>query len=126
MGDVSAAAFPLGLGNPQCHIVPTAITFHDHAFYLTNLDVFDPGFQNQSRVFRITSDGQLETVAGALNAAVGIAFDQRGHLYVLEAFTGFFAPAPFTVNSGMVVRLNRVGGWDTIAAGQVVRVDIAS
>ena len=74
---------------------------------------------------------------------------------MLEAFTGFFAPAPFTVNSGMVVRLNSVGGWDTIAtglnfptaltfgpagrlyisnfgfrcppgAGQVVRVDIAS
>jgi hypothetical protein len=115
--DVSAAAFPLGLGDPQGHIVPTAITFHDHAFYLTNLDVFDPGFQNQSRVFRITSDGQLETVAGGLNAAVGIAFDQRGRLYVLEAFTGFFAPAPFTVNSGMVVRLNSVGGWDTIATG---------
>jgi hypothetical protein len=116
--DVSAAAFPLGLGNPQGHIVPTAITFHDHAFYLTNLDVFDPGFQNQSRVFRVTSDGQLETVAGGLNAAVGIAFDQQGRLYVLEAFTGFFAPVPrFTVNTGMVVRLNSAGGWDTIAHG---------
>ncbi len=115
--DVSAAAFPLGLGAPQGHIVPTAITFHDHNFYLTNLDVFDPGFQNQSRVFRITPDGQLETVAGGLNAAVGVAFDGQGRLYALEAFTGFFAPAPFTVNSGMVVRLNDSGGWDTIASG---------
>lgn len=115
--DVSAAAFPLGLGAPQGHIVPTAITFHDHNFYLTNLDVFDPGFQNQSRVFRITPDGQLETVAGGLNAAVGVAFDGQGRLYALEAFTGFFAPAPFTVNSGMVVRLNNSGGWDTIASG---------
>ena len=115
--DVSAAAFPLGLGAPQGHIVPTAITFHDHNFYLTNLDVFDPGFQNQSRVFRITPDGQLETVAGGLNAAVGVAFDGQGRLYALEAFTGFFAPAPFTVNSGMVVRLNDSGGWDAIASG---------
>ncbi len=115
--DVSAAAFPLGLGAPQGHIVPTAITFHDHNFYLTNLDVFDPGFQNQSRVFRITPDGQLETVAGGLNAALGVAFDGQGRLYALEAFTGFFAPAPFTVNSGMVVRLNDSGGWDTIASG---------
>ena len=115
--DVSAAAFPLGLGAPQGHIVPTAITFHDHNFYLTNLDVFDPGFQNQSRVFRITPDGQLETVAGGLNAALGVAFDGQGRLYALEAFTGFFAPAPFTVNSGMVVRLNNSGGWDTIASG---------
>jgi hypothetical protein len=115
--DVSAAAFPLGLGAPQGHIVPTAITFHDHNFYLTNLDVFDPGFQNQSRVFRITPDGQLETVAGGLNASVGIAFDGQGRLYALEAFTGFFAPAPFTANSGTVVRLNGSGGWDTIASG---------
>ncbi len=115
--DVSAAAFPLGLGAPRGHIVPTAITFHDHNFYLTNLDVFDPGFQNQARVFKITTDGQLETVAGGLNASLGIAFDGRGRLYALEAFTGFFAPAPFTVNSGKVVRLNGSGGWDTIASG---------
>jgi len=27
------------------------------------------------------------------------------------------APAPFTVNSGKVVRLNESGGWDTIASG---------
>jgi len=98
-------------------MVPTAITFHDHNFYLTNLDVFDPGFQDQSRVFRITPDGQLETVAGGLNAALGIAFDGQGRLYALEAFTGFFAPAPFTVNTGMVARLNDSGGWDTIASG---------
>lgn len=115
--DVSAAAFPLGLGAPLGHIVPTAITFHDHNFYLTNLDVFDPGFQNQARVFKILPDGQLETVAGGLNATLGIAFDAQGRLYALEAFTGFFAPAPFTMNSGKVVRLNHSGGWDTIASG---------
>jgi hypothetical protein len=115
--DVSAAALPLGLGNPAGHIVPTSLTFHNHSFYLTNLDVFDPGFQNQSRVFRIGRAGQLETGAGGLNAAVGVAFDSQGRLYALEAFTGFFAPAPFTANSGMVVRLNSSGGWDTIASG---------
>ncbi len=97
--------------------MPTSLTFHNHSFYLTNLDVFAPGFQNQSRVFRIGSAGQLETVTGGLNAAVGVAFDSQGRLYALEAFTGFFAPAPFTANSGMVVRLNSSGGWDTIASG---------
>ena len=116
--DVSAAAYPLGLGMPQGHIVPTAITFHDHSFYLTNLDVFDgPTFQDQSRVFRITPNGKLQTVARGLNAAVGVGFDRKGRLYALEAFTGFFAPAPFTAFSGKVVRLNRSGGWDTIASG---------
>ncbi len=112
--DVSAAAYPLGLGMPQGHIVPTAITFHDHSFYLANLDVFDPGFQDQSRVFRITPNGNLQTVATGLNAAVGVGFDRQGRLYALEMFTGFFAPVPFT---GTVVRLNSSGGWDTIASG---------
>jgi hypothetical protein len=97
--------------------VPTGVTFHDNSFYLTNLDVFDPGFQDQSRVFRITRAGQMETVASGLNAAVGVAFDGQGRLYALEAFTGFFAPAPFTATSGTVVRLNASGGWDTIASG---------
>jgi len=115
--DVSAAAYPLGLGMPRGHIVPTAITFHYHSFYIANLDVFDPGFQNQSRVFRITKDGGLQTVATGLNAATGLAFDEDGNLYALEAFTGFFAPAPFTAGSGKVVRLNRSGGWDTVASG---------
>jgi DNA-binding beta-propeller fold protein YncE len=115
--DVSAAALPLGLGFPVGHIVPTGLTFHNDSFYLTNLDVFDPGFQDKSRVFRITRDGGLRTVAGGLNAAVAVAFDSQGRLYALEAFTGFFAPAPSTVNTGMVVRLNDSGGWDTIASG---------
>src|SRR6202035_1888448 len=82
--DVSAAAFPLGLGMPKGHIVPTAITFHNHSFYIVNLDVFDPGFQDQARVFKITRGGGLQTVAGGLNAATGIAFDEDGHLYALE------------------------------------------
>ncbi len=112
--DVSAAAFPLGLGNPPGHIVPTAITSHDGSLYLANLDVFDPGFQNQSRVFRITRGGGLQTIATGLNAVTGLAFDEDGHLYALEAFTGFFAPVPFT---GAVVRLNASGGWDTVASG---------
>ena len=112
--DVSAAAFSMGLGMPQGHIVPTAIATHDGSFYITNLDPFDPGFQDQSRVFKITKNGGLQTVATGLNAAVGLAFDEEGNLYALEAFTGSFAPVPA---SGKVVRLNRSGGWDTVASG---------
>jgi hypothetical protein len=116
--DVSAATVASCSGVFECgapvgHIVPTAVTFHDHNFYLTNLDVFDPGFQNHAHVFKLTPQGQLETVAGGLNAAVGVAFDQQGRLYALEAFTGFFAPAPFTANTGTVVRWNGTS-WDTI------------
>jgi hypothetical protein len=118
--DVSAAAAANcqpSCGNPPGHIVPTGIAFHQHNFYLTNLNVFDAGFQNQAGVFVITKDGGFKLLAGGLNASVGIAFDGQGRLYALEAFTGFFAPAPFVANTGMVVRLNSSGGWDTIVRG---------
>jgi hypothetical protein len=112
--DVSAAAYPLGLGMPQGHIVPTAITVNDGSLYIANLDVFDPGFQDQSRVFKITRGGGLQTVAGGLNAVTGLRFDEDGRIYALETFTGSSFPAPF---SGKVVRLNQSGGWDTVASG---------
>jgi len=112
--DVSAAAFTLGLGAPPGHIVPTVITFHNHSLYIANLDVFDPGFQDQSRVFKITRGGGLQTVAGGLNAVTGLRFDEDGRIYALESFTGSASPVPFT---GKVVRLNRSGGWDTVASG---------
>ena len=76
--------------------------------------MFDPGVQKKARVFKTVPDGQLETVAGGLNATLGTGFDGQGRLYALKAFTGFFAPAPFTVSSGKVVRLNHSGGWDAI------------
>ena len=107
---------PMECGNPAGHVVPTAVTFHDGSFWLTNLDVFDPGFQNHAHVYRLSRDGTLSTFAGGLNAAVGVAFDSQGRLYALEAFTGFFAPAPFTAGTGTVVRWNG-SSWDTIAGG---------
>ena len=107
---------PMECGNPAGHVVPTAVTFHDGSFWLTNLDVFDPGFQNHAHVYRLSRNGTLSTFAGGLNAAVGVAFDSQGRLYALEAFTGFFAPAPFTAGTGMVVRWNG-SSWDTIAGG---------
>lgn len=118
--DVSAATLegcsPFECGSPPGHVVPTAVTFHDRAFYLADLDVFDPGFMNHSHVYKVTLGGGLEVVAGGLNAVTGVAFDSAGRLYALEAFTGFFAPAPFTLGSGEVVRWNG-SSWDTVAGG---------
>jgi hypothetical protein len=119
--DVSAAVTascsqPFECGSPFGHVVPTSVTFHNGNFYLVNLDVFDPGFQDHSHVYVVTTRGSFTTLAGGLNAAVGVAFDQQGRLYALEAFTGFFAPAPFTAFTGTVLRWNG-SGWDTIATG---------
>lgn len=116
--DVSAEAATLcpgahACGDPPGHVVPTALAYHDGSFYLVNLDVFDPGFQNHSHVYKIGKDGTMRIFAGGLNAALGIAFDRKGRLYVLESFTGSFAPVP---NSGMVVRWNGTG-WTTVVSG---------
>lgn len=100
-------------GSPNGHVVPTAITYHHGAFYLVNLDVFDPGFTNHSHVYRITKQGVLSQIAGGLNAAVGIAFDGRGRMYVLESFTGSPTPVP---NTGKLVRRS-AHGWQTILSG---------
>lgn len=99
----------------QGHIVPTSIAYHGN-LYLGNLNVFDPGANGQSRVFKITPSGVLSTVADGLTAVLGVAF-HNGTLYALESFTGFFAPAPFEAGTGMVVRLNDNGQWETVAGG---------
>jgi hypothetical protein len=99
----------------QGHIVPTALTYHGN-LYLGNLNVFDPGSNGHSQIFKITPSGELSQVADGLTAVVGVAFHD-GTLYALESFTGFFAPAPFEAGTGTVVRLNDQGQWETVATG---------
>jgi hypothetical protein len=96
-------------------ITPTALTYHGN-LYVGNLNVFDPGANGHSNVWKLTPSGDLSTVAGGLTAVLGVAF-HNGTLYALESFTGFFAPAPFEAGTGMVVRLNDQGQWETVATG---------
>jgi hypothetical protein len=100
-------------GSPTGHVVPTGIAYRNGSFYLVNLDVFDPGFQNHSHVYKISRRGALSTIAGGLNAAVDVAFDRQGRLYVLESFTGSPTPSPKT---GKVVRRTSTG-WKTVVSG---------
>lgn len=97
------------------HIVPTSVTYHGN-FYLGNLNVFDPGANGHAGVHKITPSGNIELVASGLTAVTGVAF-HHGTLFALEAFTGFFAPAPFVAHTGTVVRLNDRGTWDVVASG---------
>jgi hypothetical protein len=96
-------------------ITPTALTYHGN-LYVGNLNVFDPGSNGHSNVWKLTPSGNLSTVAGGLTAVLGVAF-HNGTLYALESFTGFFAPAPFVAHTGTVVRLNDQGQWETVATG---------
>lgn len=101
----------------QGHVVPTSITFADRAFYLGNLGVFAPGAQGHVGVDRLSRSGRLTVLASGLTAVTGVAVHDD-HIYALEAFTGFFAPAPNVAQTGTVVRLNRrTGKWDPVVTG---------
>ena len=99
----------------QGHIVPTALAF-DGQFVLGNLNTFTPGSQGNAKLFRLTMQGKLIEIASGLTAVTGVAVHQ-GRIYALEAFTGFFAPAPPVANTGTVVRLARDGSWQTLVTG---------
>jgi hypothetical protein len=95
-------------------ITPTSLAYNGQ-FYLGNLSVFDPGAP-PAKVFKMDKQGNISSIAGGLRAVTGVAFHD-GHVYALEAFTGFFAPAPFVAATGTVVRLDSSGNWQTVVTG---------
>lgn len=87
----------------QGHVVPTVVAYHGN-FYVSNLGQFDPDQLNTQSVFKITPSGQLKVVATGLSKVLGLAFDGRDRMYVLEAsyFSSDPDPEPFT---GRLVRI---------------------
>ena len=85
----------------QGHVVPTVVAIHG-VFYISNLGQFDPEQLNTQDVFHITPSGQLKVVATGLSKVLGLAFDGRARLYVLETSTGSAGPVPA---SGRLIRI---------------------
>ena len=87
----------------QGHVVPTVVAYHGN-FYVSNLGEFDPDQLNTQSVFKITPSGQLKVVATGLSKVLGIAFDGRDRMYVLETSysAGDPGPEPFT---GRLIRI---------------------
>jgi hypothetical protein len=96
----------------QGHVVPTVIAYHRGSFYVGNLGVFpqDPGTSN---VWKVSPEGHIRLHATGFNMVLGLAFDHRGRLYVLNSSA---APAP-TPGTGSVVRVNRDGTQHTVVTG---------
>jgi len=96
----------------QGHIVPTALAYKGN-FFLGNLGTFPvtPGTQT---VFKLTPSGQLKPWATGLTTILGIAFDNRDRLYVLETSNHAGAPAP---GNGDIVRIDPSGAQTTIVSG---------
>jgi hypothetical protein len=97
----------------QGHIVPTALAFHGGNFYVGNLDTF-PIKDGSSKIMRITPWGELTTVFMNLSDILGLAFDSKGRLYVLENTTG--NPFP-TAGTGKILRVNGKNNYTEIASG---------
>lgn len=87
----------------QGHVVPTVVAFHGD-FYVSNLGAFDPDQLNTQSIFKITPSGQLKTVATGFSKVLGLAFDGRDRMYVLETSysTNDPGPEPFT---GRLIRV---------------------
>lgn len=97
----------------QGHIVPTAVTWHNGAFYVGNLDLF-PIVGGSASVYRITPGGRISVYATGFTTIVGVLFDDLGGLYVLENTTNNLFPTPGT---GDIIRVDPSGARTTIASG---------
>jgi hypothetical protein len=91
------------------HVVPTVIARRDGNFYIGNLGEF-PQNAGSSNVWRVTPHGQISLYATGFNMVLGLAFDHRGRMYVLQNSE---APAP-APGTGSVVRLSRDGSHRTL------------
>jgi hypothetical protein len=85
----------------QGHIVPTALAYDGHNFFVGNLDTF-PIKDGSSKVMKITHRGEITTEYIGFSIITGLAFDAKGRLYVLENTTG---------NSNSIHGENSARGW---------------
>jgi len=77
----------------QGHVVPTVVAQHG-VFYVGNLGRFDPDTLNTQSVYHITPSGAIKVAATGLSKVLGIAFDQRDRLYILESSFSTSDPFP--------------------------------
>ena len=77
----------------QGHVVPTVVAQHG-VFYVSNLGRFDPDSLNTQSVYKITPSGNIKVVATGLSKVLGIAFDRRDRMYVLETSYSTSDPGP--------------------------------
>ena len=96
----------------QGHIVPTAVSYRGN-FYVGNLNTF-PVVPGSSKIYKITPSGQISVFAEGFTTVLGVAFDNRHRMYVLETSTVAGPPTPGT---GKVVRVDRPGHQTEIASG---------
>jgi hypothetical protein len=95
------------------HIVPTALGERFGNLYFGNLGVF-PITPGTEKVFKLGRDGTLTLAKAGFTTVLGLDFDARGRMYVLETS---HAPGFPTPETGRVVRINLDGTRTTVVNG---------
>jgi len=96
----------------QGHVVPTAIAYRGN-FFVGNLNTF-PVVPGSSKIYKITPSGNVSVFAEGLTTVLGVVFDRRDRMYVLETTTLAGNPTPFT---GKVIRVDPSRRQTEIASG---------
>ena len=91
---------------------PTAIAYHGN-FFIGNLDQF-PIEGGASQILKMTPDATTKAWETGLNTVLGLVFDNKDRMYVLEMTVG--APFP-TPGLGRIVRIDPGGSRTVIATG---------
>jgi sugar lactone lactonase YvrE len=94
---------------------PTGIAYHGN-FFFGNLAPF-PIAPGSANVFKLTPSGNFKAWTTGLTTVVGLAFDHRDRLYVLELSDAPGFPNP---GFGKLVRISPSGQVQDILAGLVV------
>ena len=94
---------------------PTGLTYHGNIFF-GNLAPF-PIVPGSANVFKITPSGNFRLWRGGLTTVVGVAFDHRDRLYVLELSA---APGFPTPGAGKLLRVSPSGEVQEVVIGLVV------
>jgi hypothetical protein len=94
------------------HIVPTVVAFHEN-FYVGNLHPF-PIVDGISSIYKITPGGKISTWAAGFNTILGVVFDDKNRLYVLENTVGARGLTP---NLGKIIRVDPTGAKQIIYSG---------
>lgn len=98
----------------QGHIDPSTVVFHEGYFYVGNLTQSPMGI-GRAAIYRVSLAGEVTQWVGGFTEIVGIMFDKRGRMYVLE---GTPCAGSMTGVGGQLVRLSLGGGWrETLVTG---------
>jgi hypothetical protein len=95
------------------HIVPTALAERYGNLFFGNLGTF-PVTPGSEKVWSLARNGDISVAKGGFTTVLGLDFDHRGRMYVLETSHAAGFPTP---GKGRVVRINSDGTRTVIVDG---------